>query len=171
MLVVNHHERDLAAAAPVVGALINGLASANDRLWPHDRWPPMRLDRPLQPGATGGHGPIRYRVESYRPGEAVTFRFLRPTGFDGTHTFAVQALPSGSRLSHSICMTTSGKATWAWRFVYGPLHDALLEDALDRAAQQTGGVGRGVAWSRWVRLLRWVLARARQRRRTAKQGF
>lgn len=44
----NVHERVLDAPPGVVGALIDGLASDGDALWPSDRWPAMRLDCPLR---------------------------------------------------------------------------------------------------------------------------
>jgi hypothetical protein len=58
-----------------VGALLGRLGSVDDRLWPKDRWPAMRLDRPLQVGARSGHGLIRYRVELFEPARRVRFRF------------------------------------------------------------------------------------------------
>jgi hypothetical protein len=58
-MIRNVHERDLAAAPSEAGALIDGLAGEHDRLWPSERWPAMRLDRPLAVGASGGHGRIR----------------------------------------------------------------------------------------------------------------
>jgi hypothetical protein len=68
MVVVNVHERMLDASITEIGKLIDTLASAEDKLWPRDRWPAMKFDRPLSVGAVGGHGPIRYTVESYQPG-------------------------------------------------------------------------------------------------------
>jgi hypothetical protein len=32
-------------------------------LWPKDKWPPMRFDRPLCLGARGGPGPIHYSIK------------------------------------------------------------------------------------------------------------
>lgn len=82
-MVLNIHTRDLHTSRDAVGALLDSLASKQDLLWPHDRWPTMRLDRPLQIGAAGGHGPIRYRVEWYEPGRAVLFRFPGRSCFAG----------------------------------------------------------------------------------------
>ena len=71
MPVHNIHQRRIAAPPARVGELLDTLASGKDRLWPHERWPPMKLDTPLGIGATGGHGPIRYVVEAYDPGVQV----------------------------------------------------------------------------------------------------
>jgi hypothetical protein len=88
--VRNVHRRAIGSPEQL-GALLDGLASDADRLWPGDRWPRMRLDGPLAVGARGGHGPVRYRVERYEPSRHVRFRFERPRGFDGIHEFQVVA--------------------------------------------------------------------------------
>lgn len=59
---MNIHERVIPASVDAVGRMIDTLGSAGDGIWPTGRWPALTLDRPLQVGATGGHGPIRYRV-------------------------------------------------------------------------------------------------------------
>jgi hypothetical protein len=161
MAVHNTHERRLDASPDAAGALLDALASDGDRLWPHDSWPAMRLDRPLGVGATGGHGPVRYTVEEYDPGRRVRLRFLAPRGFDGFHEFTVRPDPSGGTvLAHLLAMRAHGPARASWPLVFRPLHDALLEDALDRAERAlTGGVRAPARWSRRVRLLRSLLAR------------
>ncbi len=69
MRIRNVHTRALDATAAEVGALLDGLAGPDDRLWPNGRWPAMRLDGPLEPGSRGGHGPVRYAVaERGEPG-------------------------------------------------------------------------------------------------------
>ena len=82
MKVRNVHERKIKASSGEVGQLLDSLASSADRLWPHETWPPMKFDQPLQPGAKGGHGPIRYFVKSYEPGKNVYFEFTAPAGFN-----------------------------------------------------------------------------------------
>src|SRR3954452_21027347 len=81
-VIRNVHERRLDAAPGEVGALLDSLAGADDRLWPHDRWAAMRFERPLDArasaeplrvGASGGHGPIRYQVSRYVAGRVVAF--------------------------------------------------------------------------------------------------
>jgi hypothetical protein len=162
MRVRNVHERVLPLPAARVGALLDTLASSHDRLWPTDRWPRMRFDRPLQAGAIGGHGPIRYTVEMYEPGRAVLFRFTAPWGFHGTHGYEVEAAGiGGTRLRHTLEMSTSGPALLSWPLVFRPLHDALIEDSLDRAAVELGVPPASPArWSAWVRGLRGLLARS-----------
>jgi hypothetical protein len=115
----------------------------------------MRLDRPLQTGADGGHGPIRYRVEEHAPGSRARFRFTGPSGLTGFHEFAVTETPDGCVLRHAIEGRTAGAMVFAWPAFYRPLHDALIEDSLDKAERAlTGAVARPRSWSRWVRLLR-----------------
>ncbi|MGD8699289.1 MAG: hypothetical protein PVJ43_08370 [Gemmatimonadales bacterium] len=166
MRVRNVHQRILAAPFAEVGRLLDRLGSRDDPLWPCDRWPAMRLNPGLEVGAVGGHGPIRYSVEEYSPGRFVRFRFSEPRGFDGYHGFEIEAAgPGAVRLRHVLEMKTRGWARLTWPVVYRPLHDALLEDALDRAQSRCGAKVEERSWSARVRAIRWALARARNRRR------
>ena len=159
MRIASIHRRHLDATGADVSGLIDGLSSADDRLWPHDRWPAMRFDRPLGPGADGGHGPIRYRVEAHEPGRSVVFRFGGPRGLSGTHHFEVVTDREQTLLVHTIEGAATFRFAPAWMLVFRPLHDALIEDALDRAELAcTGTVARRARWSWWVRLLRRMLA-------------
>jgi hypothetical protein len=164
MRVHNVHQRLLPGPPERVGALIDGLAGPDDRLWPGDRWPPIRFDRPLGVGADGGHGPIRYRVEAYEPGRRVAFRFTRP-GLDGGHHLEAQPAAGGAVLLRHVAEgRLSGRMLVAWPLVIRHLHDALLEDLLDRAELAlTGRVATPNRWSPWVRLLRAHLRRPRAR--------
>lgn len=162
MHVVNVHERVFTAAGAEVGALIDGLASATDWLWPSDAWPRMMFDEPLAVGARGGHGPIRYWVEAFEPSRRVRFRFLGPTGFDGYHGYDVVELGAGHTvLRHTLEMTTTGPAVLTWPLIFRPLHDALIEDSLARAEAALGQEPAVVAWSAGVRALRWVITAGR----------
>lgn len=160
MRVLNEHSRQIEASPEAVGALIDALASKDDRLWPHERWPRMDLDGPLAEGAKGGHGPIRYSVEAYDPGREILFRFDAPTGFDGTHGFVVKPRGDGCELRHTVKMRISGAALFTWPLIFRALHDALLEDGLDKAESDLMGrewVHRNWHWT--VRTLRRMLAR------------
>jgi hypothetical protein len=157
MAVLNIHERALPATPAEVGALIDGLAGADDRLWPHQNWPPVRYDRPLDVGAIGGHGPIRYTVTHYVPGQWLRCRFTGPRGVDGFHDFAWHSEGGKTVLRHTLAIYPRGAARFSWPLVFRPLHDALLEDCLDRAEQATTGkVAQPARWSRYVRLLRGI---------------
>jgi hypothetical protein len=165
-MVRNVHERRLAVPAAAVGELLDSLGRQDDRLWPKHRWPAMRFDGPLERGASGGHGPIRYTVEEYVAGEMIRFRFVQPRGFHGTHSFEV--IPQASDeavLRHVLEMRTSGTARWTWPFVFRPLHDALVEDALDNAERQLGLSSRPRRWSARVRVLRALVQSAQRTRR------
>lgn len=164
MKVRNVHERVIDVPALDLAFLLDGLASPEDALWPRHLWPAMKFDRPLQVGAVGGHGPIRYTVEAYEPGQHVRFRFTAPRGFHGTHAFSVEPVDQGrARLRHILEMRTTGPARVSWPIVFRPLHDALVEDALDMAERRMGATPRPRGWSPWVRVLRGVLARRRGR--------
>jgi hypothetical protein len=138
----------------------------------------MRFDRPLGVGARGGHGPIRYFVEEREPGRCIRFRFTAPRGFLGTHGFDMEEVaPRAVRLRHTLEMSVEGLAMLTWPLFFRPLHDALIEDALDRAEAQAPGTPAGRReWSLYVKLLRWGLAavagtrRAPRHRGGASQG-
>lgn len=161
MGVYNVHERLLAAKGSEVGALVDSLSGGvADLLWPHPNWPAVEFDRPLAVGATGGHGPVRYTVTAYVPGTWVRFAFSGPRGFHGFHEFAVLPVDEERTvLRHTLAMKTSGPARLTWPLAYRPMHDACLEDSLDRAELAcTGTVARPAHWTPYVRLLR-ALAR------------
>jgi hypothetical protein len=165
MHIVNIHQRLLPATIEQVGALLDGLAGPGDRLWPADRWPRLRLDRPLAVGATGGHGRITYHVQEYLPGRRVVFRFTPGLGIQGTHRLEANHGQGLVELRHTLEGHSHGRTVLTWPLVFRPLHDALIEDLLDRAEfALTGTLARPARWSPRVRLLRRVLA-ARGRRR------
>ncbi len=157
MKVVNVHQRRLQATPAQVAELLASLGSPADKLWPPN-WPRMKFDRPLVPGAVGGHGPIGYVVTAYTPGEAIRFRFTEPKGFDGWHSFTVLgATEEDCVLEHRIEMQTEGRATLLWELAIRHLHNALVEDALSQAQRAVGNKPLVVPWPVKVRLLRWLL--------------
>lgn len=163
--VRNVHERAFAAPERAVGGLIDSLSSENDRLWPRESWPAMRFDGPLSVGARGGHGPVRYLVEAYEPGRRVVFRFTEPRGFRGTHGYVLERKSARDVvLRHELEMETAGLALLTWPLFFRPLHDAVVEDSLDRAELELSGrVEAERTWSRYVRLLRWAALTLRRR--------
>lgn len=164
MKVVNVHERALPVPAKQVGRLIDSLSTTQDSLWPRHSWPRMAFDRPLQVGATGGHGPVRYGVERYTPGASVRFRFTAPNGFNGHHRFEILEITAEACvLRHTLEMEANGPAVVSWPFVFRPLHDALIEDSLALAQANLGQQPRVSKWSPWVRLLRWLVSNGQAR--------
>ncbi|MDJ0347442.1 SRPBCC family protein [Streptomyces sp. H10-C2] len=156
MSVYNVHERLLAAKESEVGALIDTLSSGGDALWPRGAWHPMEFDRPLAVGAVGGHGPVRYTVAAYVPSTWVRFAFGGPRGFHGFHEYAVLAVDEErALLRHTLAMNVRGPARLTWPLAFRSLHDACLEDSLDRAELAcTGAVARPARWGVYARLLR-----------------
>lgn len=167
MAVYNVHERTVPVPAERLGALLDTLASAEDRLWPggEGEWPHMEFGPcfGLARGARGGHGPVRYDVAEYVPGRWVRFRFTAPRGFHGFHEYTVdsagdgQPPGAGAVLRHALVLRPRGPARLSWPLMYRWLHDALLEDSLDRAESAcTGTVARPARWGPYVRMLRRV---------------
>jgi Protein of unknown function (DUF2867) len=116
----------------------------------------MELDGPVALGASGGHGPLRYRVTDYRPQRLIEFTMLPGQGLDGTHTFSVrQAGPAATLVRHVAEPRLRGSMRLLWPLGVRWIHDAVLEDLLDRAEAAVGaGPARPARWSPWVRLLR-----------------
>ena len=139
-MIRNVHERLLPAAPDEVGALLDTLSSPDDRLWPNRRWPAMKLDRGLDVGSDGGHGPVRYEVARYEPGWLVAFAFTPKFPLDGEHRLEVLPQPDGTTLlRHTIEATAKSWLRIGWPLCFRWLHDALIEDALDRAEAELSG--------------------------------
>lgn len=156
--IKNVHTRDLFASTSKVGELIDSLSSKNDELWPRDQWWPMLLDRPLEVGAAGGHGPVSYVVEEYERGSYIRFRFTGAS--KGTHAFDAEEIKPGVvRLRHVVDMHLKGIIeALLVHFLTIRIHDALIEDAFDRAeAYVASRPVRQRKWSLLVRLLRYFM--------------
>lgn len=153
----NVQQRSINAPLEVVGAILDSTSSANDQLWPSAAWPAIELDRGLEVGSRGGHGPIRYSVGQYEPGRRVRFVPEPEIGLDGYHEFEITPQPNGRTLvTHTIDARVRGRMRLAWPLVIRWMHEALLGDLLDMVERNaTGGLeGEPTRWSPWVRLLR-----------------
>jgi hypothetical protein len=171
MQVLNIHERELHTSPERVGALIDALSSAEDEVWPKHLWSPMIFDRPLSVGATGGHGPVRYFVETYTPGRMIKFRFTGPKGFNGYHLLNIANINTQScTLRHTLEMTTHGKSIISWPLMFRPMHDALIEDAFNLAEVAIGQRPPIRQWSLWVRILRWLLSKKQAQTRSTNSN-
>lgn len=158
MRVINIHKRILNQPKQRVSALLDTLSSKDDQLLATDKWSPMRLDKGLKEGSKGGHGPIKYTVHSYTPGECVQFTFTKPKGFYGMHRFEIIALESNqTEIKHTIEMHTKGIGTLTWLVAIRWLHDAYIEDAFDKVENTFLAERTQSEWSMWVKILRRVL--------------
>ncbi|MEV0129846.1 SRPBCC family protein [Dactylosporangium sp. NPDC050688] len=163
----NVQRRTIDAPMDRLGALLDRVAAPDGPLWPAPAWPPMRFDRPLGPGATGGHGMIRYTVVEHVPGRLLRCRFDPAIGVVGEHELRLEPAGRGTALVHVIDgRLTGGMRLW-WPLAVRWLHEALLQDLLDNAERAaTGTVRRPARWSWWVRLMRRAVAN-RSRKGTA----
>ncbi len=139
-MIRNVHERNLRAKVTDVASLVHRLSLENDRLWPQDRWPAMKLSGGLVEGSSGGHGFVRYSVASVDR-HRVVFRFDERIGLRGTHFFEFEETsPSGGCvLRHVLEGESLGSMRIVWPLVVRPLHDALVEDGLDNAVRELDG--------------------------------
>ncbi len=150
--VRNTHERLVDLPIADARALLATLAGPDDRVWPTASWPRMRVDRGLVVGAVGGHGPVPYTVTEVSP-DRIAFAFAPRFGLAGGHALELEPAGRSTRVRHDLWGTPSGAMRLAWPLLFEPLHDALVEDALDRVARAAGGPAVAV-WSPQVRRLR-----------------
>jgi hypothetical protein len=157
--MINMQRRVIAAHVTVLGSLQDRLAGPDDRLWPADRWEPLRLDGPLGVGTSGGHGQFAYTISAYEPGLRVRFAFSPDAPLDGYHELWVRAIdPARSEMVHILVARTRGTMRLWWPLVVRWTHQALIADLLDNAERAaTGTVRRPARRSLWVRLLRSLL--------------
>lgn len=157
MKVINIHKRELHQPKSELARVFNTLATDNDMMLATDKWPRMKLDKGLQVGSKGGHGPIKYFVSKYQPEKSITFQFDL-TGFNGFHRFDITALATNkTELSHTIEMTTTGSATLKWTLAIRWLHDAFIEDAFDKVENHFTKDKKSSKWTLWVKTLRRVM--------------
>jgi hypothetical protein len=157
MKVINIHKREIQQPKTEIGKLLNTLATDNDMMLATDKWPSMKLDKGLQVGSKGGHGPIKYFVTNYQPENSITFQF-NLAGFNGFHRFDIKELETNkTELSHVIDMTTTGSATLKWVLAIRWLHDAYIEDAFDKVENYFTKDKKSSEWNLWVRILRKIM--------------
>ena len=157
MKVINIHNREINQPKSEVAKLFETLATENDMVLATDKWSPMKLDKGLQVGSKGGHGPIKYFVTDYQQGNSITFQFDL-TGFNGFHKFEISEIESDkTHLKHTIDMTTSGSATLKWVLAIRSLHDAYIEDAFDKVENYFTIDKKKVEWTMWIKILRKIM--------------
>lgn len=160
MKVLNVHKRIINKPKKEVSEILKTLATENDKIWPKEKWPPMKFKTGIKIGAKGGHGPIRYSVEKYNPNEIIQFRFSKPNGFNGIHKFEINELSNEkTEIKHTIDMNTVGKGTLIWIFGIHSLHNALIEDGFDKIENYFLEDQKSTEWNFWVKFLRKQMAK------------
>jgi hypothetical protein len=152
---INIHKRTISQSIGVISDILNTLSSNDDKLWPKEKWPPMIFRKGLTIGAIGGHGPIKYSINTYIPGSSIEFTFVKPDGFKGVHRFEVTEIENNkTELKHTIDMILSGKGILTWHIAIRWLHDALIEDCFDKVENQFSTNNKETKWNLWVVFLR-----------------
>lgn len=133
--LVNVHSRVCDGSWPAATSLLASIAEPETGLWPADPWPPLRLNRGLTIGSSGGHGPIRYTVTD-RSDAHVCFAFSEHNRFAGSHSLTVHPENGRVRWTHVLHIRRPDLVTQA---VIVPLHDQVLEQLLDNAENLLAG--------------------------------
>lgn len=138
-MIENVHERRVAASADRVGELLETWGSDHDKIWRTDVSEPTFLDRGLEVGSRGGHGPVRYAVTHHEPGRRVDLGFEPGLGLRGRHSFIIT--PQGEQacvVRHELIAATERSAT-VLRPLIEALHDATVEDVFDHIERELTG--------------------------------
>nr|WP_294937871.1 hypothetical protein [uncultured Flavobacterium sp.] len=164
MKIINIHKRVLSQPKHEVAKLFRTLGTENDLMLATDKWSPLKLDKGLQVGSKGGHGPIKYFVTDFQEDNSITFQFDL-TGFNGFHKFHLTELETNrTELSHIIDMTTTGAASIKWALAIRWLHDAYIEDAFDKVENHFTENKKSSQWSWWVVTLRKIMKPKKKKR-------
>ena len=159
MKITNVHKRIINQPIERVSELITKLATKDDVIWPYEKWPAIKFKEGLKVGSKGGHGLIRYTITKYDPSRSITFQFTKPNGFNGIHEFKLDELSyNQTEINHTIDVDTSFAATIQWFLFIRWLHDALIEDALDKVENHFSEIEKKTEWSIYVKFWRWILA-------------
>ncbi|CAM1347405.1 hypothetical protein [Tenacibaculum crassostreae] len=155
MKVVNIHHRTYNVSLDKITDLFYTLSNTNDKVWPIEKWPRMTFKDGIKVGAAGGHGPIRYTVEQYDPEKLIQFRFAKSLGFIGTHRFEIKKVQNTqTQVMHTIEMNTKGIRTLIWLLAIRSLHNALLEDCLDKIENNFAKTKAHTQWNWYVKFIR-----------------
>jgi len=158
MRVLNIHKRIINQPKAKISELLGTLATKNDKMMPTDQWPAMKLNEGLKVGSKGGHGPIRYTINKYKPGELIQFEFTKPKGVNGVHRFEIVELENDkTEIKHTIEMNATGIGILTWTLAIRWIHDALTEDAFDKVENHFLTEKKKTEWSIWVKVLRNIL--------------
>ena len=158
MKILNVHKRLIQQPKAKVAELMSTLATQNDKVWPLEKWPPIRFKNGLVVGSKGGHGPIGYEVAKIEHGKSIHFHFIKPKGFVGFHRFDISSINENqTEIKHTIDMTTNFKASLMWLLAIRWLHDALIDDAFDKVENHFSENKKQSKWSFWVVFLRKIL--------------
>ncbi len=164
MKIRSVHQREYPHPVSAIAEILETLSSPEDRLWPGEFWPPLKLNNGLAVNSAGGHGPIRYYVSAYESGRAVEFTFTRPAKFSGIHKFEILPADDGmTALRHTVDMEVDLKTFLVWQLTFRWLHDALLEDCLDKVQNQVSETQVRTPHSMWVDFLRNILRKKKGR--------
>lgn len=136
MKIINRHFRAYNTSTYELAKVLDTMGSANDRIWPYERWPAIVMSDGLNVGSHGGNAPVQFTIEEYVYGERLVMRFTAPPGFNGTQTITIGDYGYGrAYMQHRLEMDPGPQAMLTWPLLFGPLHNYEIEDMLDKVAQ------------------------------------
>jgi len=155
MKIINIHQREYNHPLSDLSKIFETLATDNDLIWPKEKWNPMILDNGLCVNSSGGHGIIRYYISRYEDRKLIEFRFVEPKEFVGIHCFELIPIADDRTIiKHTINAQLNVKGLILWYLVVKWLHDALLEDCLDKIENNLEQSNAKTNYNPWVKILR-----------------
>lgn len=172
--IFSHHQRTIDCAIETARGLFETFVDNDSIFWPTSSWPRDAFnDDQLKIGSIGGHGGTKYKIQHYQPGACLEFSFIYPKGYLGTHEFRLIFLNSSQFL---LCHVTNIKTNiyhWMlWQIMIRWVHDALIQDAFDKAELHLmGKIRLKSTWKYRVYLIRHLLGTTRLIKEWLKKFF
>ncbi|PID57285.1 MAG: hypothetical protein CR986_09135 [Ignavibacteriae bacterium] len=155
MKITNVHQREYNYPISKLSKILETLSTEKDLMWPKENWVPVILDNGLRVNSSGGHGRIRYYITKYEYGKLVEFCFTEPKEFVGKHYFELKKLNENkTKVKHTIDVELNLKGLILWNLIIKWLHDALLEDCLDKIENNLEKTNVKTPHNAWVKFLR-----------------
>lgn len=93
----------------------------------------------------------------------IEFKFIQPDGFNGIHKFEITEIEKDkTELKHTLNMELSGRGILIWHIAIKWLHNALIEDCLDKAGNHFLKDKKKTRWNFWVFFLRRFLRKKKK---------
>ena len=158
MRILNIHKRAFLESKDEVSKIFASLSGDNDQVWPTEKWPRMIFENGLKEGEIGRHGIVKYSVNKFIPSRLIEFTFIEPKEFKGIHKLELNEVEENKiELKHTIDADLSIRGIFLWYFAIKWLHDALLEDCLDKVENHFLAEKKKTKWNFWVKFLRRIL--------------
>lgn len=143
---------------PILMNIIPQLCSPNQTIWPIENWPALQFNDGVKLEAHGGVATIRYRISEILPNSKIVFSFTTPKQFNGIQRFDVNPIGLNmTEFKHTTEIVVGLKGYIYWHSIIKWLHNALMEDMLNKISGKVAGEEIQTSYNLWVKTLRFFL--------------